>query len=88
MALKSIGCCETQAETKKRIVEVLDQVSQDLGNTRTVCKKYYVHPVILSLYENKEIEKHIAGLDDILVNDNKADLTAEEKAVMKILESN
>jgi DNA topoisomerase-1 len=88
LALKSIGCCETEAETKKRIVEVLDIVSRQLGNTRTVCKKYYVHPLILSLYETKEIEKYIAELDEILVNDNKADLTPEEKIVMKILESN
>jgi len=88
LALKSIGCCDTQAETKKRIVEVLDIVSRQLGNTRTVCKKYYVHPLILSLYETKEIEKYIAELDEILVDDNKADLTPEEKIVMKILESN
>lgn len=87
LALKSIGCCDTEAETKKRIVEVLDIVSRQLGNTRTVCKKYYVHPLILSLYETKEIEKYIAELDEILVDDNKADLTPEEKIVMKILES-
>ncbi len=88
LALRSIGCCDTQAETKKRIVEVLDQVSQHLGNTRTVCKKYYVHPLILSLYETKKIENYISGLDEIETNDNKADLTIEEKVVMKILESN
>jgi len=88
LALKEIGCCDTEAETKKRIVEVLDNVSKLLGNTRAVCKKYYVHPLILSLYENKKIEKYIAELDDILVDDNKASLTPEEKILMKILESN
>ncbi|MEO6329156.1 MAG: DNA topoisomerase IB [Ginsengibacter sp.] len=88
LALKSIGCCDTQTETKRRIVEALDLVSKHLGNTRTVCKKYYVHPLILSLYESKKIEKYIAELDELLVDDNKADLTPEEKIVMKILESN
>lgn len=88
LALKSMGCCETQTETKKRIVEALDIVSGHLGNTRTVCKKYYVHPLIISLYENRKIEKYIAELDDIMKDDNKADLTAEEKIVMKILENN
>lgn len=85
LALKSIGCCETQTETKKRIVEALDIVSHHLGNTRTVCKKYYVHPLILSLYESKNLEKYTAELDEIEVNDNKADLTPEEKIIMKIL---
>ncbi len=54
LALRAIGCCDTQTETKRRIVEVLDSVSKQLGNTRTVCKKYYVHPLILNLYESKK----------------------------------
>lgn len=73
---------------KKRISEALDVVAAHLGNTRTVCKKYYVHPVILSLYESKKIEHYISELDEILINDNKSDLTAEEKVLMKILEAN
>ena len=85
LALKDAGCCETQAETKRRITEALDAVSTHLGNTRTVCKKYYVHPVILSLYENKELEKYMKELDDILVDDKKADLTPEEKVVLRII---
>lgn len=86
LALKSIGCCDTATETKRRIVEALDIVSKHLGNTRAVCKKYYVHPLVLSLYESGELEKYIKDLDAIEKNDNKADLTAEEKVLMKILE--
>jgi len=52
MAFKELGLYETQTEAKKKIVEALDKVSVQLGNTRSVCKKYYVHPVIISLYEN------------------------------------
>ena len=88
LAFKELGCCETATETKRKIVEALDIVSQHLGNTRTVCKKYYVHPKIISLYETKDLEKYIKQLDEIEVNDNKSDLTAEEKIVMKILASN
>ena len=88
LALKDIGCCDTQKETKQRIVEALDIVSEHLGNTRTVCKKYYVHPLILSLYESKKLELYTKELDTIEKNDDKSDLTLEEKVVMKILESN
>ncbi len=87
LALKSIGCCDTQKETKRRIVQALDMVSEQLGNTRTVCKKYYVHPLILSLYESKKLEDYTKELDEIEKNDNKGDLTPEEKVVMKILQS-
>lgn len=86
LALKSIGCCDTQTETKRRIVEALDIVSERLGNTRAVCKKYYVHPLILSLYESKELEKYIKE-DEIEKPVTKHDLSPEEKIVMKILQS-
>lgn len=87
LALKSIGCCDTQKETKRRIVEALDIVSDQLGNTRTVCKKYYVHPLILSLYESKKLEKYMEELDKSENANSKGDLTPEEKIVLKILES-
>ncbi|MEO6289401.1 MAG: DNA topoisomerase IB [Ginsengibacter sp.] len=88
LALRSSGCCDTQVETKRRMIEALDVVSEQLGNTRTVCKKYYVHPLILSLYESKGLEKYIAELDSIEKDGKKYGLTPEEKVVMKILESN
>lgn len=88
LALKVIGCCDTQTETKRRMIEALDTVSGHLGNTRTVCKKYYVHPLILALYESKKLETYIAELDELEIKNEKNGLSPEEKVVMKILESN
>ncbi len=88
LALKSIGCCDTKTETKKRMVEALDIVSEQLGNTRTVCKKYYVHPLILSLYESKKLEKYMEEVDHIEQSNSEKGLTPEEKVLMKILETN
>jgi DNA topoisomerase I len=87
LAFKELGFFDTVAETKKKIVEALDMVSKDLGNTRTVCKKYYVHPGVINLYENKGLEKYIQQLDAIEKDDDKSGLTREEKIVMKILEN-
>ena len=87
LAFKELGFFETDTEAKKKVAEALDIVSKQLGNTRNVCKKYYVHPAIVSLYENKSLEKYLNQLDEIQVDDNKAGLTAEEKIVMKILET-
>ena len=88
LAFKELGFCETATETKKKIVEALDIVSHHLGNTRTVCKKYYVHPAIISLYETKDLEKYLSKIDQIEKDDHHASLTPEEKIVMKIVESN
>lgn len=83
---KEIGICETVTESKKKIVETLDIVARQLGNTRTVCKKYYVHPSILSLYENGSLEKYLQQANDLKDNPN-GGLTNEEQIVLKIIES-
>ena len=87
LAFKEIGFFESETESKKKITEAIDKVAESLGNTRTVCRKYYVHPAIITLYENKSLEKYFKELDKIEVNDNAADLTPEEKIVVKILEA-
>ncbi len=85
-ALKETGSFEDEKEAKKKIVEVLDKVSLQLGNTRTVCKKYYVHPSLLDLYENGKMEKWLEKLNGCKKSDD-CDLEAEEKIFMNILES-
>jgi DNA topoisomerase I len=85
IAFKEIGFSESVTDTKKKIVEVLDKVAKQLGNTRTVCKKYYVHPAVLNMYENKDLQQYVQELDKIEKDDNKTGLTAAENVLMKIL---
>lgn len=87
IAFKEIGYAETHSDYKKKVKEALEMVASHLGNTSTVCKKYYVHPLVINLYENNTIRKYLDELDKIEENDGKADLTHEEKLVLKILEN-
>jgi DNA topoisomerase-1 len=75
--------CET--DCKKNIVAALDEVSHKLGNTRTVCKKYYVHPGLIRLYEERSLHKYLKELDAIEKDDHLTGLTSEERVLMKIL---
>ncbi|HTK19561.1 MAG TPA: hypothetical protein VL442_08615 [Mucilaginibacter sp.] len=85
-AIKEAGEFETITECKKKIVSVLDEVAINLGNTRAVCKKYYVHPTVIKSYEEGTIFKYISELDRN--NDvNTAELNLAEKALMDILEN-
>ena len=68
----------SEAACKRNIIAALDEVSEKLGNTRTVCKKYYVHPGIIKLYEEKALDKYIKELDAIEKDDNLSGLTSEE----------
>jgi DNA topoisomerase-1 len=65
---------------------MLDFVSKKLGNTRTVCRKYYVHPRIIQLYEENKLKGYLQELDGIEENDNVSSLTNDEKVLMKLLE--
>ncbi len=87
IAFKEIGYAETHTEYKKKVKEALDIVAGHLGNTSAVCRKYYVHPLVINLYENNSIKKYLDELEQIEENDGKADLTQEEKLVLKILEN-
>ncbi len=48
--LREMGAAATQREAKRNIVLAIDAVAERLGNTRTVCRKYYVHPALLHAY--------------------------------------
>lgn len=86
MAFKELGAYETKTEAKKKINEAVGMVSKHLGNTLAVCKKYYIHPEIINLYENGELKKYTRELDQIEEDDGKTGLTSAEQLVMKILE--
>ena len=85
-AFRAMGEAETETDCKKNIVAALDEVSKKLGNSRTVCKKYYVHPGIIQLYEEKNLNKYLSELDKIEKPDELTGLTGEEKVLMKILQ--
>lgn len=84
LAFKESGPFESESEAKKNIVSVLDKVSKYLGNTRTVCRKYYVHPAIIEMYETAHLHKYLQTLSG---NGHRPQtgLMLEEKVLMKIL---
>ena len=86
-AFRVIGCAETDTECKKNIVNVIDAVSKKLGNTRNVCRKYYVHPSLVKLYEEKQLDKYLKELDSTEKAVSTVALTAEEQVLLKILKS-
>jgi len=49
-ALRELGPVASQREATRNVNRALDQVAHHLRNTRTVCRKYYVHPGIVEAY--------------------------------------
>ena len=84
-AFKEAGEFDTITECRKKIVSVLDEVAVNLGNTRTVCKKYYVHPTVIKSYEDGTIFKYIEKIDEEK-DVSSAELNIAEKALLDLLE--
>lgn len=81
---KNLGVCEDEAQIKKNVVAALDEVCLKLGNTRTVCRKYYVHPGIVKLYEEQRLTRYLKDLEATGA-DGTIELTADERVLMRIL---
>jgi DNA topoisomerase I len=48
--LRDLGCCDSERQAKRRVVQAVEAVAGRLGNTRTVCRKCYIHPAVLASY--------------------------------------
>ncbi|TMD02428.1 MAG: DNA topoisomerase IB, partial [Chloroflexi bacterium] len=45
-ALKGLGEAENQTKAKKNIGQAIEIAAEHLGNTKTICRKCYVHPAV------------------------------------------
>lgn len=50
------------AEGQRAVNTALDQVADQLGNTRAVCRKYYVHPGIVDSYLDGRLHELAVGI--------------------------
>lgn len=78
---------ESVTECRKNIVDIIDGVAGKLGNTRAVCKKYYIHPGLLLSYETGHLEPF---LEQVKVQRNKSPkggLNGDEQVLLSFLRS-
>ena len=45
------------------MLAAFDAAAEGLGNTRAVCRKYYVHPILIEKYEDSSIATYFDLLD-------------------------
>lgn len=72
-------------ECKRNIVNIIDGVAGKLGNTRAVCKKYYIHPQLLEAYEAGKLEPSLQEVRDARERPPKGALHNDEKVLLAFL---
>jgi len=50
LELRTMGRASSRREADRNVLRAIDAVAERLGNTRTVCRKYYVHPALVEAY--------------------------------------
>ncbi|MFN8563159.1 MAG: DNA topoisomerase IB [Anaerolineae bacterium] len=81
LTLAGFDPCEDEAAARKNVTTMIRQVAEQLGNTPTVCRKYYIHPAVIDCYLHGDLAQYLL--------DKSADaaLTPEESAVMRLLKA-
>jgi DNA topoisomerase-1 len=86
-ALSKKEAVEDEGSLKKNVVDALDEVSRLLGNTRTVCKKYYINPHIISMYESNSLSEWLKQIASAANTNGGGKLTEAEELLMNLLKT-
>ena len=86
MALQEFEVFDTEAQRKKNVLAAIEKVSKRLGNTRSVCRKCYVHPAVVDLYMEGTLVESLKQRLEGQLKRKLHSLKPEEAAVMALLE--
>jgi DNA topoisomerase I len=84
-ALAEIARFRSSTEAKRNVVKAIESVSKKLGNTKSVCRKCYIHPAILDAYMDGATIETIKARAATLTR-SRAALSQQESAVVRMLE--
>jgi len=84
-ALAQIGPCSSQAQTKRNVLSAVESVAKKLGNTRSVCRKSYIHPVLLDAYADG-VTLADTGRKTGRAHRSNSGLSPEEAAVVNLIQ--
>lgn len=79
------GPAEDEKKAEKQIAQAVKQVSQVLGNTPTICRKYYIHTGILDAYRDGSLFAVMSQTLQQAQEPEETGLTLDEQAVLRLL---
>jgi DNA topoisomerase-1 len=85
-ALQEFKKFDSQAQAKKNVVKAIEAVAGILGNTRTVCRKSYIHPVVLDAYMDGSMLTTLSKRTGQAVRRKVGKLRPDEQAALAILQ--
>ncbi|MFD0860619.1 DNA topoisomerase IB [Sungkyunkwania multivorans] len=75
---------QSEKQKDKTVLAALDAAAAALGNTRNVCRKYYVHPHLITSYTSGKLLPYLLDIDK---QQDDEFLTASEKAMLEAIKN-
>jgi DNA topoisomerase I len=86
IALNAAGQFETKKQAKSNIKNAIEAVAKMLGNTPTICRQCYIHPIVLEIYlKGKSVNGFKPNAQEQFER-NGIDLVSAQAAVLKFLQ--
>ena len=86
LALREFDKFDSHAQVKKNIVQAIESVARRLGNTKTVCRKCYVHPDVIDAYLDGTLLATLRQRTEKQLSRGLKGLRPEEAAVLGLLQ--
>ena len=85
-ALREIEGADSPSRAKKNVVRAIEAVAGVLGNTKTVCRKSYIHPAIIDSYMDGSMLESLSKRVGRAARKKSAGLRSDEAAVLMLLQ--
>ena len=85
-ALRALDEPATATEAKRNVVSAIRDTADQLGNTAAVCRRSYVHPVVVEAYLDPRLRGALLGAAEATGASPGPITAAEERAVVRLLE--
>lgn len=82
--LMDLGVESEEKAIKKNLLLGFDAAAKALGNTRNVCRKYYVHPFVVSAYEDGTISQAFEKSENL---ESRTNFSASEISLLELIEN-
>jgi DNA topoisomerase I len=87
IALSAQEKFETKKQAKANVTNAISAVAKILGNTPAICRKCYVHPVVLETYLNGDSIEGLKQRTDEALEKRDVDLRSDEAAILRFLQT-
>jgi DNA topoisomerase I len=84
-ALREVATFDSESQGKKNVLRAVEEVAKRLGNTRSVCRKCYIHPAVIDAYMDGSLLKTLEQRAKQEMQ-NLKNLKPEEAAILAFLQ--